>query len=804
MTDDFATFFRRALTSSEGDIQRDAHPFQQRLAAHGLPTVLELPPGAGKTSVVLAWLWRRLHHPDEAVRLGTPRRLVFALPLRGLAEQVAKVVTTWLERLGLADDVSLHVVMGGAGGTQWQWRREAHKLAVIVGTIDSLVSKGLVRGYGISRSAYPVDFALVTNGAHWVLDEVQLCGPAATTLRQIEAFTRDWGVAEPVAVTYMTATVPWSLLDTVDNPRPLAEAIQGLTDDDRVGELGKRLGARRTIGGLDVPPGDVRALAGQVADLHRSGTRTLVILNTVRSARALVSALDRLRLDAEVVLLHSRFRAIERERHLDQLMADVAPDGPGRVVVATQVVEAGIDVDSATLITEAAPWSSLVQRAGRCNRYGQYDDAWLWWVVPTVAAPYPDEDIRASIDALTALEGRPVTTEELAARKVVQTDPAVTVLRRRDLLALFDTAPDLSGNDVDVAPYIRDNEDLDVAVAWARWDGADPPAMMTVPEPKWRCPVPIGEARAFAKANLLWRLDVTSSRWRPLRADSPPRSGEVLLADAASGGYDETVGWDPSNRAAVSPAAGDDLTELERSAEPAVAGEEPFWAETATLNQQAWVPLDEHLLDAERHARDLLAALKPDLPTTVLEAVSVAARLHDVGKAHPVWQDALCHLASKDQAVEIDSGRPWAKSDSDRPLRFVGREGFRHEFASLLLLRGPAAELLTDVAEPELVRYLVAAHHGRIRLQVRDPQTPGDNRLLGVEHGDPIEVPPILGVAIRSGVADLEPFSLGGEESWTRMVLTLRDRLGPFRLAYLEALVRIADWRASAAQETAR
>ena len=50
---------------------------------------------------------------------------------------------------------------------------------------------------------------------------------------------------------------------------------------------------------------------------------------------------------------------------------------------------------------------------------------------------------------------------------------------------------------------------------------------------------------------------------------------------------------------------------------------------------------------------------------------------------------------------------------------------------------------------------------------------------------------------------DLDQFSLGGDRSWTRTALGLRDRYGPFVLAYLEAVVRIADWRASAGLEAA-
>jgi CRISPR/Cas system-associated endonuclease/helicase Cas3 len=62
----------------------------------------------------------------------------------------------------------------------------------------------------------------------------------------------------------------------------------------------------------------------------------------------------------ECVLLHSRFRAVERE----QLMGTVTDNPEDLIAVSTQVIEAGIDLNASVLITEAAPWPSIVQRAG--------------------------------------------------------------------------------------------------------------------------------------------------------------------------------------------------------------------------------------------------------------------------------------------------------------------------------------------------------------------------------------------------------------------------------------------------------
>jgi CRISPR-associated endonuclease/helicase Cas3 len=174
-----------------------------------------------------------------------------------------------------------------------------------------------------------------------------------------------------------------------------------------------------------------------------------------------------------------------------------------------------------------------------------------------------------------------------------------------------------------------------------------------------------------------------------------------------------------------------------------------------------------------------------------------AAYGHDVGKAHKIWQDALCALASPEQRADVDAGGPWAKSGQSGRLTFASEAQFRHELASLLMLDGPMGGLLADVTDQDLARYLVLAHHGKLRVQVREPGDARENVLLGLERDSTQSVPPMLGQPGGELTVDLGQFSLGGDRSWTRTVLALRDRYGPFVLAYLETVVRIADWRAS-------
>jgi len=711
-------------------------------------------------------------------------------------------------------------VMGGRGETQGDWREDMHRPAIVVGTVDSLVSKALNRGYGIGRAIFPIDFALATNGAHWVIDEIQLCPESTTTLRQLAGFAAILGTAEPFGLTCMSATVPDVLLKTVDNTA-IGSTVE-ILPEERQGELAVRLGASRTVRRMNTDAGDHKALAARVREVHRPGTLTLVVANTVPTARDVYKQLRGGPVDC--TLLHSRFRGIERAGR----MAEVVTRPEDRIVVATQVIEAGIDLSAAVLVTEAAPWPSVVQRVGRCNRTGTVMDAEVWCLPPAKPLPYEQEDINATAAELDQLEDTALTGEDLLGRSVFYTQDQVAVIRRSDFLALFDTSPDLSGNDVDIAPYVRDAEDLDAEVAWATWtpgEGGAPDPEIRFPAAEYRCRVSISDAVKLAKDRAVWRFDQVAGKWIRVtgQRQSRPRPGEVLLVSAADGGYDADTGFDPSARGPVadSPELLTPAESAERTAELAaqaqgeladlVAGaEEAYAADTASVVPRKWQSLDEHSEQVRDQAAALIKVLAPDLPAGTDRSTVLASYLHDIGKAHPIWQDALCNLAEDKEKDRIAAGRPWAKSGgAGGALQFAGGVSFRHELASLLLADGPLRDLLEATPDRDLSMYLMLAHHGKLRVQVRDP---GDlavlpageastRKILGLEQGAETQVPSILGQPATTLTVDLDQFQLGSDRSWTRSVLGLRDKYGPFVLAYLETLVRVADWRASGGRE---
>jgi len=799
---EFAEFFKRATG-------KDPYPYQERLATvDPLPELLDIATGLGKTAAaVLAWLWRRRFAKEET-RRQTPRRLVYCLPMRVLVEQTHACAVSWLDNLGLlggrrgvtpacpydpwsSDDdpqeIRVHLLMGGDVDRDWDMYPE--KDSILIGTQDMLLSRALDRGYGMSRFRWPVQFGLLNNDCLWVMDEVQLMGNGLASTAQLQAFRRRFGTIGKARSIWMSATMRSEWLETVDFDVSL-DAPGNLEigyDDKRQPELKPRFEAVKILERASfTATAEGNDEAALVLERHDGATRSLVVVNTVRRAQALYRAIKRREPAAELVLVHSRFRPKEREANLEKLLAE--PGQHGTIGVCTQVVEAGVDVSARTLITDLAPWASMVQRFGRCNREGEYNeskDATVVWIAPENldddeklnAAPYMPEQLRS---AAARLKDRDDASPR-SLPPVTQSMAFSHVIRRKDVIDLFDTTPDLAGADVDVSRFIRETDDHDVHVFWRDIPENFAPSLAEPgPERDEFCAVPVGDLRDWLnkkhRGRTAWRWDHLTRQWTRLGAVFP---GLVLMLRASDGGYNPDTGW----------------TGKDKSTAPVVrAGPTAEGNDDDRLSEKReWATIAEHTDRVVENAANLLDAMKPDLEPW-RQVILDAARWHDAGKAHAVFQ----------KAVPLDrehEGGFWAKS-LPRMKRYE-RLGFRHELASALAMLAQGL--------PDLAVYLVASHHGKVRLSIRSlphekyPQDDPERRFArGVWDGDVL--PPVdLGGGVFSPETrvTLSYMELGEDEktgpSWLARMLTLRDavELGPFRLAFLEALMRVADWRAS-------
>jgi CRISPR-associated endonuclease/helicase Cas3 len=527
-------------------------------------------------------------------------------------------------------------------------------------------------------------------------------------------------------------------------------------------------------------------LAAIVLSEHQAQTLTLVVVNRVARAQEIYEQLLKQgRTESDTALIHSRFREADREVQERILF------GKGdRIVVATQAIEAGVDVSARTLVTELAPWPSLVQRFGRCNRYGEFTEARVLWSNITtgqdqdnIALPYDPDDLKRARNALKSLAN--AAPEDLKLVSVAVPVVIRPVLRRKDLLDLFDTTPDLCGNDLDVSRYIRDGQDTDVQLFWREIAGETPSRDEPEPERGELVRVSVSQFRKFLEKKpkpQAWRWNPLEERWDKA---SQARPGQTYLVNRASGGYSERLGWTG------------DSTDVPAVSQPINADCPDAYGANSVTFIGRWVELTEHLEHVTQQASGLTAQL--ELSSDLNAALTGAASWHDVGKAHPCFQQMLMRSGAPPAPDKL-----WAKSGSRQG--YCDRKGFRHELASALawLQLSPGETTTRDIAA-----YLIAAHHGRVRLSIRslpdETEPPEVERLFarGIWGGDELPV-----VALRKHQVipllklDLSFMQMGDGphgKSWLERMLHLRDSedIGPFRLAYWETLLRVADWRAS-------
>jgi CRISPR-associated endonuclease/helicase Cas3 len=257
------------------------------------------------------------------------------------------------------------------------------------------------------------------------------------------------------------------------------------------------------------------------------------------------------------------------------------------------------------------------------------------------------------------------------------------------------------------------------------------------------------------------------------------------VVDVSVGGYDGEVGFTREK------------SDVPASLELAGAPPDTDEADALTYNAADYITLRMHAQDTAEEMEKLLTSLSAATSFVDKQMLVEAARWHDTGKAHEAFQAML--TANLPPGDERKATGPWAKSDGEHggrnPRRF-----FRHELASALAWMA--------AGKSDLGAFVVAAHHGKVRLSLRarpgEEPPPGDgNRRFahGVYDGDPLPACDLgAETIVPAQVLSLACMELGGGEagaSWADRMRRVLEEHGPFRLAYLEMLIRVADWRAS-------
>ena len=349
--------------------------------------------------------------------------------------------------------------------------------AIIAATPDMYGSRALFRGYGSTKAARPRETALLTMDTVMVLDEAHMNRQLLhTTQRIAELQKREVNLGVPTLQVVETTATP----STGDSESTtLGVDIEAL-DSPNDKELHRRVYSHkelvlRPIDKWDGKPGNaatVKAAVDAIKDFlaHREvGKGSEVahtvgcIVNHVRTAISIKEELAKDLAEDEVQLLVGRMRPYDLKKlHPDLFTTE--GDKSVKVVVATQTLEVGIDVDFADLVTELAPASSLAQRFGRVNRLGHRDDSKVVVIEPASgdsvkkdAPPYRAVDLSnayAWLEALNGAENPSVNPAAMVKNPPVQSSPERLLYQRPEWPDLLEFSR------TDENPY--DEPDLDL------------------------------------------------------------------------------------------------------------------------------------------------------------------------------------------------------------------------------------------------------------------------------------------------------------------------------------------------------
>lgn len=723
----FSTWFTR-FASGPGGAAKAPREWQDALGRDDVPRsrLIRIPTGYGKTLGVLgAWMYHRVERNDDR----WPRRLVWTLPMRVLVEQTADEVRRCLERLGILwhagtehrGKVGVHLLMGGVdqGG---EWNLYPEENAVFIATQDMALSRALNRGYAAPRARWPMELGLLSQDALWVLDEVQLMDVGLATSAQLQAFAdmdADAGRSlRPRLSWWMSATLQPDWLKSVDTR---AQHTAWIASPTTLTEhaLGAGLATiKKALHVDELAAHDHGAFATAIKDAHekapqdgKHGRITLVVCNTVERASRTYDALEKLGFVKDLRLVHSRFRPHERAAWKSAFLGrEACTAGVNRIIVATQVVEAGVDISATTLITELSPWSSLVQRFGRCARYGGSGSVWVLdrGRDEKTAPPYSPDELQAAKWAIDRLSA---TSQDVGIGSIEAFEHALTsderaqlypyqpkqLLLRRELEELFDTTPDLTGADIDVSPFIRSGDERDVSVFWLdvapakKGERAPLPPKDRKPSREELCSVPFLAARDWLcgkatkdkpaprllPSRRAWTWDWLEGEWKVAeRAALIP--GAVVCVAADTGGYRVERGFDPESKAPVAV-----LSEPPQSAQDAADDLEDTEELSAAIDE--YKTIATHNAEVGTFATQIASRLVPE---RVGALVALAGRWHDLGKAHPAFQAVIQVRGPYTGRSDLAKAPPdaWQRPCLYRSADGDTRRGFRHELASCLAL----------------------------------------------------------------------------------------------------------------------
>lgn len=359
----------------------------------GRSVIIQAPTGAGKTRAALYPYFANLERAErvsDSQRSALPLPLTcrYAVPMRVLATQFEREYRDYFMRLDQRRGTRFNDMYSKLGislpaiQTGETPEDPLFESPLTFCTIDQLLASFIGTPYSVSSRQANMNIGAVV-GSYLVLDEFHLYPAAHGNGARLTSLAMLRMLRQFSPFVLMTATLSSAFLEVLAR-RLDAEVI-------RVGDAESReilAGRTRTLYRSTTPMSAVDILDRHAQANARGMGASLVVCNTVARAQDIYLRLrEAISADLpipapQLMLLHSRFTPEDRRDKSAQLETWLGKDAwrasstpPNVIVVATQVVEVGLNISAGVLHTELAPANALIQRFGRCARFaGQHSD----------------------------------------------------------------------------------------------------------------------------------------------------------------------------------------------------------------------------------------------------------------------------------------------------------------------------------------------------------------------------------------------------------------------------------------------
>lgn len=357
----------------------------EALQKKGERVIVQAPTGSGKTRASIYPFLRSWVEPEL---IDLPRQCIYSVPLQTLARQFyheyVKTVGAYQKNYQLRN---LKRVAFQTGDNSGDPKFEADLLFT---TIDQTLSSFLSIPYGLSGAQANFNAGAVI-GSYLVFDEFHLfpfnrsgSGALTTTVHMLQL---------------LQDITPWVLMTATFSPT----LLRGLCE-----RLGATEVSLQTCDFSDIPSqqGKQRFFTIREEPLtsehvwddmrEHNWQRALVICNTVERAMTIAQKLRDLTPSyVRVIVFYNRFFQQDRENIEHTLAQEFGEDkskySSQRVIlVATQVIEVGLNITSQVLHTDLAPASSIIQRAGRVARFAGETGQVYIYNIPQTKKGEPD------------------------------------------------------------------------------------------------------------------------------------------------------------------------------------------------------------------------------------------------------------------------------------------------------------------------------------------------------------------------------------------------------------------------------